>query len=88
MLPKDTKWHIKSTLEAIQIFFFVICLVGAIICLIAVCFLPEPEMIGSILGWFTSVGFVNFLFLISSDSKWRQDYEDEEEREQRTKRGY
>lgn len=87
---KDIMWHIKAWSEAIQIFIFLVCLIGFIASFIIMMF-DIPDVWGKpityrphswstdLMGWCMSVGLINFLFLISRDKDWRRDYRDEED---------
>lgn len=71
----DARWYIKSTIEVIQIGIFVICLIGFVVGFIAMWFNQKP-WVSNTMGWSMGVGVVNVLFMVSADSRWRDDYED------------
>lgn len=74
-IGKDFMWYAKSILEAIMIFIFIVCLIGFIISIISLCFCQKP-WVNILMGWSFGIGFVNSLFIISSEKDWRVWYED------------
>jgi len=86
-INKDMMWNIKSTIEAIQIFIMMICLIGFVVGMIFV-IIGIPMVWGKpldyqvfpwviyILGWCMPIGLVNLLFMFASDKDWRDNYED------------
>jgi uncharacterized membrane protein len=69
---KNIMWHIKSICEIAMILIFIVCLMGFIGSLFILIW--NRILANNIMGWSVGIGFVNFLFLISCDKDWRQDY--------------
>ncbi len=74
-IDKDTMWNIKSTIEAIQIFVFIVCLIGFIVAFLVMWF-SQARWVSDLIGWSMAIGLINFLFLISCDYDWRENYID------------
>jgi hypothetical protein len=86
-IDKDAMWYIKSIIEAIQVFIALICFIGFVVGMLFVfiaIFMVWNKPIGyqpfpwvqHVLAWCIPIGLVNILFMISSDSRWREGYED------------
>ena len=73
---KDIMWYVKSTIDVIVILIFIICLIGFVSSWFVLIWYKDVANI--IMAWSLSIGFVNFLFLVSCDKEWRQDYKDTE----------
>lgn len=86
-VDKDKMWYVKTWVEIIQIFIFMVCLMGTVasfIILIVMFFMvvgkplsyqPFPWL-NNLMAWSVCVGLVNFLIMLSCDKNWRDDYED------------
>jgi len=61
---KNIMWYIKSALEIIQIFIFIICFIGFIFTFITMWFCQE-SWVNGIMAWSVGIGFINLLFLVS-----------------------
>jgi len=87
---KDIMWYIKSVLEAIMIFVFIVCLIGFVATLIImvvgipmvwgkpISYHPFPWF-NQLAGWSICIGLINLVVMISYERYWRRDYRDEED---------
>ncbi len=89
---KDTMWHIKTWIEVIQIFIFMVCLIGFvgsfIIMLVSIPVIWEKPIsyqplpwLNCVMAWSMGIGLPNFLCMLSCDKEWRRDYRDEKDAE-------
>ena len=73
-INKDIMWYIKSTIEVIQILVFLACLIGFISSWFVLIW--NKEIANLMIGFSIPIGLVNALFIATSDSRWRESYED------------
>jgi len=72
---KDITWHIKTWVEAIQIFILMVCLIGFVGTFVIMWAYPKP-LVQLVMALSFCIGLLNFLIMLSSDKDWRDDYED------------
>ena len=71
----DFMWYFKTITDVIQALIFIVCLIGFVVTFIIMWF-NNSVWVSNIMGWSVCVGFINGLFMISRDRRWREDYID------------
>ena len=71
-MNKNITYYIKSIFEIVMLVIFFLCLIGFISSFIIMIW--NLPLCIYIMGYSVSIGFINFLFMISWDYGWKEDY--------------